>query len=89
MMSLSPERRYLHSDGDYNSRVVHFSKDGNFIKIIAARKDPRPVNSIVRTRSPSIRKTALVLDEQVDAHNPRVQVFDQNGGFFNSGPTSV
>jgi len=65
MMSLSPDGDIFISDGDYNSRVVHFSKDGNFIKIwrherIRARSIRCPHAIAIDSKT-----GLLVLDEQV------------------------
>ena len=71
------------SDGDFNSRVVHFSRDGELIKIIGGSKGPAP-GEFDHPHALAIdsKGRLLVLDQQVEAHNPRVQVFDQNGTFL-------
>ena len=71
------------SDGHVNSRVVHFSKDGKFIKIIGGTKGPGPGQfEVPHGLAIDSRGRLLVLDQQREAQNPRVQVFDQNGQFI-------
>jgi DNA-binding beta-propeller fold protein YncE len=67
------------ADGYRNSRVVQFSKDGKFIKIIGGTKGTEPGQFNL--------PHAVVLDSKgrlivADAENSRVQVFDQNGKFI-------
>jgi len=71
------------SDGDNNSRVVHFSKDGKFIKIIGGTKGSQP-GQFDHPHALAIdsKGRLLVLDQQMEAHNARVQVLDQNGTFI-------
>ena len=70
-------------DGDSNSRVVHFSKDGKFIKIIGGTKGSQP-GQFDHPHALAIdsKGRLLVLDQQMEAHNARVQVLDQNGTFL-------
>ena len=71
------------SDGDNNSRVVHFSKDGKFIKIIGGTKGSQP-GQFDHPHALAIdsKGRLLVLYQQMEAHNARVQVLDQNGTFL-------
>jgi hypothetical protein len=71
------------SDGDFNSRVVHLSKDGKFISIIGGMRGGAP-GQFDRPHAVAFdsKDRLLVLDQQPDAHNPRVQIFDQNGKFL-------
>src|SRR5204863_3797112 len=64
------------ADGYRNSRVVQFSKDGKFIKIIGGTKGTEPGQFNL--------PHAVVVDSKgriivADAENSRVQVFDPNG----------
>jgi DNA-binding beta-propeller fold protein YncE len=66
------------ADGYRNSRVVQFSKDGKFIKIIGGTKGAEPGQFNL--------PHAVVLDSKgrlivADAENSRIQVFDPNGKF--------
>ena len=71
------------SDGDNNSRVVHFSKDGKFIKIIGGTKGSQPGRfDHPHALAIDSKGRLLVLDQQMEAHNARVQVLDQNGTFL-------
>ncbi|MBA3269432.1 MAG: hypothetical protein H0T71_02905 [Acidobacteria bacterium] len=67
------------ADGYGNSRVVKFSKDGRFIKIIGGEKGIKPgqfdlVHSIVIDS-----KGRLLVGDRTNA---RVQIFDQDGKFI-------
>jgi len=67
------------ADGYRNSRVVQFSKDGKFIKIIGGTKGSEPGQFNL--------PHALVIDSKgrlivADAENSRIQVFDQSGKFL-------
>ncbi len=67
------------ADGYRNSRVVQFSKDGKFVKIIGGTKGSEPGQFNL--------PHAVVIDSKgriivADAENSRVQVFDQSGKFL-------
>lgn len=67
------------SDGYGNSRVVKFSKDGKFIKIIGGTKGAEPGQfNLPHSVVIDSRGRLLVGDRQ----NARVQIFDQNGKFL-------
>ncbi len=69
--------------GDGNSRIVHFSKDGQFIKIIGGTKGSEPGEfDIPHALAIDSKDRLLVLEWQSEADNPRVQIFDQNGTFI-------
>ncbi len=71
------------ADGHYNSRIVHFSKDGEFIKIIGGTQGPGPAQfDLLHALAIDSKGRLLVLDQQVAAGNARVQIFDQNGTFI-------
>ena len=67
------------SDGYRNSRIVHFSKEGRFIKSIGGTKGPEPGQfDLVH---------GLVIDSRgrliaLDMGNDRIQVFQQDGTFL-------
>jgi DNA-binding beta-propeller fold protein YncE len=66
-----------------NSRVVKFSKEGKFIKIIGGTKGPAPGQfDVPHALALDSKGRLLVVDEQPTAHKPRVQIFDQNGTFI-------
>jgi DNA-binding beta-propeller fold protein YncE len=67
------------ADGYRNSRVVQFSKEGKFIRIIGGTKGAEPGQFNL--------PHAVVVDSKgrvivADAENSRVQVFDQSGKFL-------
>lgn len=67
------------ADGYRNSRVVQFSKDGKFLKIIGGTKGSAPGQFNV--------PHSVVLDSKgriivADAENSRIQVFDPDGKFL-------
>ena len=71
------------ADGHTNSRVVHFSADGEFIRIIGGRKGPGPGQfDVPHCVTIDSRDRLLVCDQQREAQNPRVQVFNQDGTFI-------
>jgi sugar lactone lactonase YvrE len=77
------------SDGDRNNRIVKFTKDGKFIRIIGAqgkghgqfapeKDDVRPTEGLVH---------AIAFDSKgrlvtIESYNPRIQFFDQDGKFI-------
>jgi DNA-binding beta-propeller fold protein YncE len=71
------------ADGHVNSRVVHFSKDGKFIKIIGGTKGPGP-GQFETPHGVAIdsKGRLLILDQQQTVKNARIQVFDQSGKFI-------
>ena len=71
------------ADGHVNSRIVKLSKDGKFIKIIGGTKGPAPGQfDVPHAIAIDSRGRLLVVDEQRDEHNARVQVLDQDGNFI-------
>jgi len=76
---VAPSGDIFVADGYRNSRVVQFSKDGKFIKIIGGTKGSEPGQFNL--------PHALVIDSKgrlivADAENSRIQVFDQSGKFL-------
>ena len=70
-------------EGEGNSRVVHFSKDGEFIKIIGGTKGSGPGQfDIPHALAIDSKDRLLVVEWQEESGSPRVQVFDQNGEFI-------
>jgi DNA-binding beta-propeller fold protein YncE len=83
-VAVAPNGDFFVSDGQGgNSRVVKFSKDGKFIKIIGGTKGSAPGQfDVPHALALDSKGRLLVVDEQPTAHNPRVQIFDQNGTFL-------
>jgi DNA-binding beta-propeller fold protein YncE len=76
---VAPNGDFFVADGYRNSRVVQFSKEGKFIKIIGGVKGAEPGQFNL--------PHAVVLDSKgriivADAENNRIQVFDPNGKFL-------
>jgi len=67
------------ADGYRNSRVVQFSKDGKFIKIIGGTKGTGPGQFNLPHSVVIDSKGRLIV---ADAENNRIQVFDANGKFL-------
>src|SRR5436190_10928520 len=66
-----------------NSRVVKFSKDGKFMKIIGGMKGSGPGQfDVPHALALDSKGRLLVVDEQPAAKKPRVQILDQNGTFI-------
>ena len=77
-MAITPQGDVYVSDGYVNSRVVHFDKDGNFVKQWGKPGTGPGEFNLVH---------AIVRDTQgrlyiADRNNARVQVFDSNGKFL-------
>jgi peptidylamidoglycolate lyase len=82
-VAIAPNGDIYVSDGYVNSRVVHFNKDGKFIRIIGGTKGAEPG----QLQLPH----GVVLDSQgriivADSDNKRVAVFDKNGKFVENWP---
>ena len=82
-VAVAPSGDFFVSDGYFNSRIVHFSKDGKFIKIIGGIKGSAPGQfDLPHALAIDSKGRLLVLDRQIEARNARVQVLDQNGTFI-------
>ena len=78
-MFVAPNGDFYVADGYRNSRVVQFSKEGKFIRIIGGTKGSEPGQFNL--------PHSVVLDSKgrvivADAENSRIQVFDSNGKFL-------
>ena len=76
---VAPNGDFYVADGYRNSRVVQFSKEGKFIRIIGGTKGSEPGQFNL--------PHSVVLDSKgrvivADAENSRIQVFDSNGKFL-------
>ena len=89
-VAIAPNGDIFVSDGDHNDRIVKFTKDGKFVKIIGGTRGSaapgrfgpagvtRPTEGIVH---------AIAFDSKgrlvtIDSYNPRIQFFDQDGKFI-------
>jgi sugar lactone lactonase YvrE len=70
------------ADGHYNSRILHFSKDGKLIKMWGSKGSGPGQFDVPHAITMDSKGRLLVADEQPTAKNPRIQVFDQNGTFI-------
>lgn len=76
---VAPNGDFFISDGYVNSRVVKFSKDGKFLKIIGGSKGSEPGQfNLPHGIAMDTRGRLLVADRE----NSRVQIFDQEGKFL-------
>ena len=77
------------SDGDHNNRIVKFTKDGKFIKIIGGKgkgpgmfaplsDDAKPTEGLVHAIAWDSKGRIVT----VESYNPRIQFFDQDGKFL-------
>ena len=80
---VAPNGDIFVTDGYRNSRIVKFSKDGKFLKIIGGAKSSEPGQFDL--------PHAVVLDSKgrlvvADRNNKRVQILDQDGKFIEQWP---
>jgi sugar lactone lactonase YvrE len=71
------------SDGYVNSRVVHFNKDGKFIRIIGGTKGAGP-GQLQLPHGVAIDSAGRILVG--DSDNKRIAVFDKDGKFVENWP---
>ena len=82
-VAVAPNGDIFVADGYGNSRIVHFSKEGRFIKIIGGTQGTEsgefdlPHGVVFDSRG-----RLIVLDRQNTTKTPRIQVFDQDGQFI-------
>jgi len=78
---VAPNGDIFVADGYENHRIVHFTKDGKFIKIIGGVKgiEPGKFDAIHGVQMDS-KGRLVILDRHSD--DPRIQVWDQNGKFI-------
>jgi DNA-binding beta-propeller fold protein YncE len=82
-VAIAPNGDIFVADGYTNSRVVHFSKDGKFVKIIGGTKGAGPGQfDLPHGVGFDSKGRLLVLDRQNTTKKPRVQIFDRNSGKF-------
>jgi len=78
-VAVAPNGDFFVADGYRNSRVVQFSKEGKFIRIIGGTKGTEPGQFNLPHSVVLDSKGRLIV---ADAENSRIQVFDQNGKFI-------
>jgi sugar lactone lactonase YvrE len=82
-VAIAPDGDIYVSDGYANSRVVHFSKDGEFVRIIGGDRGSEPGQLQV------VHGIALDSEGRIlvnDSDNSRVSVFDKDGNFVETWP---
>ena len=82
-VAIAPNGDIYICDGYVNSRIVHFSKDGKFIRIIGGQKGAEPG----QLQLPH----GVVLDSKgriivADSDNKRISVFEKDGKFVENWP---
>jgi peptidylamidoglycolate lyase len=82
-VAIAPNGDVYVSDGYVNARVVHFSKDGQFIRIIGGVKGSQP-GQLQLPHGVALDSQGRILIN--DSDNKRVSVFDKDGKFVESWP---
>jgi sugar lactone lactonase YvrE len=77
-VAIAPNGDIYVSDGYVNARVVHFSKDGQFVRIIGGVKGSQP-GQLQLPHGVALDSKGRILIN--DSDNQRVSVFDRNGTF--------
>ena len=82
-VAIAPNGDIYVSDGYQNSRVVHFSQDGQFVRIIGGERGSEPGQlDVVHGVALDSRGRILVNDSD----NSRVSIFDKDGNFVETWP---
>jgi len=82
-VAIAPNGDIYVSDGYVNARVVHFSRTGQFIRIIGGVKGSAP-GQLQLPHGVALDSRGRLLVN--DSDNKRVSVFDKNGTFVESWP---
>ncbi len=92
-VAVAPNGDIFVSDGDRNSRIVKFTKDGQFIKAIGGviSMDPGKFGFPAGVKPSEGIVHAIAFDSKgrlitIESFNPRIQVFDQDGKFIEQWP---
>jgi sugar lactone lactonase YvrE len=72
------------SDGYVNSRIVHFTRDGTFVKIIGGTKGSAP-GQLQLPHGVAVDAQGRVI--VADSDNKRLSIFDKDGKFVKAIPT--
>jgi streptogramin lyase len=78
-VAVAPNGDIFVTDGYGNSRIVKFSRDGKFLKIIGGQKGKEPGQFDLPHAILINSKGQLVV---TDRNNSRIQIFDQDGKFI-------
>ena len=82
-VAIAPNGDIYVSDGYQNSRVVHFSEDGEFIRIIGGETGSEP-GQLQVPHGVAVDSRGRILVN--DSDNQRVSVFDKDGNFVETWP---
>ncbi len=82
-VAIAPNGDIYVSDGYQNSRVVHFSEDGRFIRIIGGETGSEP-GQLQVPHGVAVDSQGRILVN--DSDNQRVSVFDKDGNFVETWP---
>ncbi len=82
-VAIAPNGDIYVSDGYQNSRVVHFSDDGEFIRIIGGETGSEP-GQLQVPHGVAVDSRGRILVN--DSDNQRVSVFDKDGNFVETWP---
>ena len=82
-VAIAPNGDIYVSDGYVNARVVHFSKDGRFIRMIGGVKGSQP-GQLQLPHGVALDSRGRILVN--DSDNQRVSVFDKDGRFIETWP---
>lgn len=82
-VAIAPNGDIYVSDGYQNSRVVHFSSDGKFIRIIGGVRGAQPGELQVPHGVALDSKGRILVN---DSDNQRISVFDKDGKFVETWP---
>jgi streptogramin lyase len=82
-VAIAPNGDIYVSDGYQNSRVVHFSSNGQFVRIIGGVKGSQP-GQLQLPHGVALDSRGRILIN--DSDNKRVSVFDKEGKFVESWP---
>ena len=82
-VAIAPNGDIYVSDGYRNSRVVHFSEDGRFIRIIGGETGTEP-GQLQLPHGVAVDSLGRILVN--DSDNQRVSVFDKDGNFVETWP---
>lgn len=82
-LTFAPNGDVYASDGYQNSRIVHFTKDGEFVRIIGGHKGDAP-GELQVPHGVALDSRGRILVN--DSDNQRISVFDSDGAFVETWP---
>ena len=78
-VAIAPSGDIFVSDGYENSRIVHFTKDGKFVKIVGGKKGNGP-GELQLPHGVAIDAQGRII--VADSNNKRLSIFDKDGKFL-------